>query len=154
MFLSLMVIFLTGFALLMVKEANIPPPPPPTATHAPAPTLTPIPTATEIAQSTNPFSCLHWLELRESRVGETICVKGEIQEITRNDTNAARFRASFKSGLQFTDGTPSRFYFIDETHEYANLKVGDCIFATGTISMSDHGIMFMRINGNLESCSG
>ena len=108
-----------------------------------------------MAQSTNSlsgeFGCLHWSELRESQVGETICVKGEIQEITRNDTIG--FRASFKSGLQFADGTPSRFYFIDETYDYADLKVGDCIFATGTISMSDHGIMFMRINGNLESCS-
>src|SRR5215212_4715306 len=50
MFLALMGIFLTGFILLMVKEANILPPLPPTATHAPAPTLKPIPTGTEIAQ--------------------------------------------------------------------------------------------------------
>lgn len=94
---------------------------------------------------------MHWLDLRESRVGETICVKGEVQDIRRNDTTG--FRASFKSGLQFTDGTPSRFYFIDETYDYANLKVGDCIFAAGTISMSDQGVMFMRVNGNLELCS-
>jgi hypothetical protein len=157
-FLSLVGIFLAGFIVLMIRVADTPPSPPPTSTHAPAPTLTPIPTETQIGQSTTPlaaeFSCLHWLELRESRVGETICVKGEVQEITRNDTNTTGFRASFKSGLQFTDGTPSRFYFIDENHDYANLKLGDCVFATGKISISDHGIMFMRIHGNLESCSG
>jgi hypothetical protein len=156
-FLSLVGIFLTGFILLMVKVADTPPPPPPTATRAPAPTLTPIPTETQIAQSTTQLvaelGCLHWLELRESRVGERICVKGEVQEITRNDTTTTGFRASFKSNLQFTDGTPSRFYFIDEDHDYPNLHVGDCVFATGTISISDHGIMFMRVNGNLESCS-
>ena len=157
-FFSLTGIFLAGFILLMIKVGVTPPSALPTSTRAPAPTLTPIPTGTQTAQSTNSlsaeFGCLHWLELRQSRVGERICVKGEIQEIARNDTNTSGFRASFKSGLQWTDGTPSRFYFIDENHDYANLKVGDCIFATGTISISDHGIMFMRINGNLESCSG
>jgi hypothetical protein len=157
-FLSLVGIFLAGFIVLMVKVADTPPPPPPTATHAPAPTLTPIPTGTEFVQSTNSlsaeFGCLYWLELRQSRVGETICVKGEIREIARNNTNPTGFRASFKSDLQWADGTPSRFYFIDENHDYPNLKAGDCIFATGTISISDHGIMFMRIHGNLERCNG
>ena len=85
---------------------------------------------------------------------ERICVKSEIQQIARNATNTTGFRASFKSGLQFTDGTPSRFYFLDEAHDYADLNVGDCVFATGTISISDHGILFMRISGNLERCSG
>jgi hypothetical protein len=158
MFLSLVGVFLTGFILLMIRVADTPPAPPPTATRVPAPTLTPLPTETKIAQSTNSlsaeFGCLHWLELRENRVGETICVKGEIHEIARNDTDSAAFRASFRSDVQWTDGTPSRFYFIDEDHDYANLEVGDCIFATGTISINDHGIMFMRIDGNLEGCSG
>jgi hypothetical protein len=160
----------TGFAIFMVilvvaKIANafhnMPPQTnvaasPPTAIPLTYSTRTPVPTATKTRTPAPPLNCTFWYDLRDSDIGETFCVYGEVVEITGNTADSTGSRLYFQDGLPdgytWTNGSPSRFYFIDESYFYTDLRAGDCIFATGEIRINDHGVLFMWINGNLESC--
>ncbi len=120
----------------------------PTRTPGLLPTQTPTP-------HTSP-SCTHWQGLRDTDIGKIVCVYGKAVDITGNYNGSTGTRVYFKDGLPdgytWTDGKPSRFYFLDERVYYTDLETGDCVTATGQISVNDSGMMFMRIDGNLASC--
>ncbi len=123
-----------------------------TPTRRPIPTLTKTPTPEIPVISSN---CTSWNDLRESNVGENICVWGIVDNITGNTTNSGETRIHFRNlppGYTWTDGSPSSFYFLDESYYYSDLKVGDCVSATGFIRITNDGMLFMRINGNLQTC--
>lgn len=158
-FLLLSVITLVFVGMYVNNSAFFAPAPTPTATRAPTrvptrvPTKTPIPTKPPVTTNIN---CTLWNELRQSDIGETMCVQGLIRNITGNTANSTVTRIYFKSGLPegyvWTDGTPSSFYFVDEAYFYSDLKTNDCVAAEGAIRVNEDGILFMRIEGNLLTC--
>lgn len=119
------------------------------------PTFKPVPTVIKIPTPTAELvpGCIKWNDIRETNVGETVCLWGNVAEITNN---SGQFRVLFKSGLpdgySWTDGTPSRFYFIDENYYYTDVEIGDCVSATGILRVNQEGILFIRIDGNLQGC--
>ncbi len=129
----------------------------PTRTPAPISTKAPTraPTKTQPAPKLTD-TCTFWTDLRQSNIGETMCVKGDVEQIVGNSESSGKFRAYFKDNLPegyvWTDGTPSIFYFMDETYYYPDLIVGDCVSATGRIGINQQGGLFMRIDGDLKKC--
>ena len=120
----------------------------PSRTPRPASTKTPAPTKSNT-------DCTWWNDIREDNLGEMVCVQGLADGITGNDANSDKLRVYFRNlpaGYVWTNGTPASFYLVDETHYYTDLSVGDCVFATGKISINEQGDLFMRINGNLQKC--
>lgn len=127
---------------------------PPTATPIPSRTPTPkkIPTRTKTAGNSN---CVWWYKLSDDNLTGSFCVQGVIDSITGNTATSPATRIYFRNlpaGYTWTDGSPASFYFIDETSYYPDLKTGDCVYATGSISINQDGMLFMRINRNLGSC--
>ena len=123
-----------------------------TPTHISIPTLTKIPTKSLLLLKDN---CIWWSDIRTSNVGEDMCVQGVVDEIAGNTASSAGVRIYFRNlpkGYTWTDGTPASFYFIDESYYYSALKVGDCVTANGLIRITNDGMLFMRINGNLQTC--
>lgn len=119
------------------------------------PTRTPIPQRQPTARPTE-FDCLEWFRLSESLTGKSTCVYGSITSITGNTETSPITRIYLRSGLpdgfEWTDGSPTVFYFVDEAYYYNDIAEGDCVAATGTISINDSGDLFMRIEGNLKTC--
>ena len=124
-------------------------------THAPTPrpSKTPTPTKPPVIANSN---CTWWIELRQNDIGETMCVQGLVNRISGNTVNSAITRIYFKDNLPdgyvYTDGTPASFYFVDDTYYYSDIKIDDCVAADGIISVNEDGVLFMRIEGNLQNC--
>jgi zinc ribbon protein len=119
---------------------------PPTATRAP--THVPVPTATE-QPSENPFrvsNCSWWYAITNSHLGKTMCVQGRVDSISGNTENSGMVRIYFRN-------TTAMFYLANDSYYYPNLQEGACVSATGTISVTDQGVLFMRMNGDLQGCS-
>ena len=149
-------LILVFFAVLYASNGNAgntfsgPPTPTviPSRTPRPASTKTPAPTKSNT-------DCTWWNDIREDNLGEMVCVQGLADGITGNDANSDKLRVYFRNlpaGYVWTNGTPASFYLVDETHYYTDLSVGDCVSATGKISINEQGDLFMRINGNLQKC--
>jgi zinc ribbon protein len=127
-------------------QGNQTPTPPPTATLIP--THKPIPTPTKTAptwpQNTNP-NCTWWYDINQSHIGKTMCVKGFVDSITGNTENSGMARIYFRN-------TTAIFYFADDSYYYPKLTEWICAAATGAIRITNDGILFMKINGDLQSC--
>lgn len=101
------------------------------------------------------FNCTWWYDLRQQDVGKNLCVQGEITSVFRDIENNLITRIYFRSNLgevTFEDGTRMLFYFVDDTYYYKDLRNGDCVAASGTISINEGGVLFMRLNGDLRTC--
>lgn len=142
-------------AILVNSESSFPTSP--TATRTP--TRRPISTATKAPTPTKPslaFGCTWWYDIPTSNIGEEMCVQGYIESATGNTEYSAGTRIYFRNlpaGFTWSNSAPSVFYFIDDAHYYPDLRVGDCIYATGMIRINDRGELFMRIdNSELYIC--
>jgi len=121
--------------------------PPPASTLTPIQTWAPVPTATK-RLSTNPprtYNCSWWYEITNSHLGKTMCVQGVVDSIIGNTENSGLARIYFRNST-------AMFYLTDDAYYYPELQVGSCIASTGTIRITNDGILFMSINGDLESC--
>lgn len=121
-----------------------------TSTPRPRPTPTPQPA------SLNLPGCVLWYELRNNLVGDNVCVVGYIKAMVSDDSNSEVVRIYLKPNLprgyirKF--GAPKDFYFFDDSFSYTDLRIDDCITASGVLSINEHGILFMRLDGNLQKC--
>ena len=148
------VIFL--ILLTTAKAARIFSTVPPSQTSAAISQPTPVPvkpTNNSISQPGGP-GCTWWYQLRENMVGKTLCIQGKITSITGNSIGDPMTRIYFENHLSpaAAGDRPTIFYFSDDSYYYTDIGKEDCITATGTISISDDGIMFMRIRGALGKC--
>jgi hypothetical protein len=112
-----------------------------------------IPTKTPAFQPAQP-GCTWWYQLRENMVGQTLCIQGKITSITGNSIGDPMTRIYFENHLSAAAAgdRPTIFYFSDDSYYYTDLGKEDCVAATGTISINEDGILFMRIEGGLEKC--
>ena len=99
------------------------------------------PTSTIPAKPALVSGCTWSYEISDSNLGKYICVQGLVNEVSGNtETSATR--------IYFKDG----FYIIDQDYHYPDLKVGDCVYASGIVRVTDKGAFFMQITGGLEGC--
>ena len=121
-----------------------------TSTSPPRPTLTPQPPGLNLP------GCVLWYELRDNLVGNNVCVQGYIKAMVRDDSKSDVVRIYLKpnlpQGYRRRFGTPKDFYFFDDSDSYTDLKIDDCIAASGNLSINNDGILFMRLEGNLQKC--
>ena len=47
---------------------------------------------------------------------------------------------------------PKDFYLFDESSSYTDLRMDDCVTASGELGVNNDGVLFMRLDGNLEKC--
>lgn len=121
-----------------------------TSTPPPRPTPTPQP------PSLNLPGCVLWYELLDNLVGDDVCVVGYVKAMVSDDSNGDVVRIYLKPdlprGFIRRVGAPKDFYFFDDSFSYTDLKIDDCITASGQLSINEHGILFMRLDGNLQNC--
>ena len=126
----------TNTSVSNASDATLAPP-------TPSPTKTPTP-------------CTWWYEISNGDIGETICVQGVADSIIGNTESSPMTRIYFRSNLPEgsvgTKGSATVFYFVDHGYYYRGLKVGDCVSATGRISMNEAGRLFIRLDGSLNTC--
>jgi len=130
--------------LLWTNQTNTFSPP---VTVTSAPTYRLVPTATN-RPPTNPFttsSCTWWYDINSSDIGKTMCVKGVVYSITGNNETSGMARIYLKNSA-------SMFYFADDAHYYPDLKEGLCIASTGSISVNNSNVFFMRLKDGLQNC--
>ena len=117
----------------------------------------PEPTPTPHALGSNLPGCLWWYELRADLVGNDVCVLGLISSIVSNDPNSSVVRIYLKAdlprGYSRKIGAPKGFYFFDEAYSYTDLRIDDCVTASGILGINNDGILFIRLDGSLEKCS-
>ena len=129
---------------------------PPTPTSPP--TRRPNPTATTVPTPNTPLlipGCVWWGDIRESDLGKTMCIQGIVDGISGNTVDSADLRIYFRNlpvGYTWKDGNPESFYFLEDSYYYPDLKVGDCVTADGFIRITNEGMLFMRLEGNLKTC--
>ena len=120
------------------------------------PSARPTPTRTAQPPSLNLPGCVLWYELRNALVGENVCVLGYINVMVRDDSNSDVVRIYLKPDLSRGDrrrvGAPKDFYLFDESFSYTELRTDDCVSASGILSINNDGILFMRLDGNLQKC--
>jgi hypothetical protein len=100
-------------------------------------------------------NCTWWYDLRQKDVGKNLCVQGEIDVEFQDIENSLITRMYFRSNLgelRFEDGTRMLFYFVDDMYYYQDLRSGDCVAGSGTISINEGGVLFMHLNGDLRTC--
>jgi hypothetical protein len=108
--------------------------------------FSPLPTSTRVTtQQLLAPNCTWWHQLTTDDIGKTICVRGFADSITGNTETSGMARIYFRD-------LPELFYFVDGSYYYPELSVGDCVSATGRISINEDNIMFMRIDGQLDAC--
>ena len=123
-----------------------------TSTPSSRPTAIPTP----MAPSLDLPGCVLWYELRNQLVGEDVCVVGHIKVMVRDDPGSEVVRIYLEPTLSRGDqrrmGAPKDFYFFDGAFSHTDLRMGDCISASGTLSINEHGGLFMRLDNNLQKC--
>lgn len=123
-----------------------------TSTPSSRPTAIPTP----MAPSLDLPGCILWYELRNQLLGEDVCVVGYIKVMVRDDSHGDVVRIYLEPTLSRGDqrrmGAPKDFYFFDGAFTNTDLRIGDCINASGTLSINEHGGLFMRLDGNLQKC--
>jgi hypothetical protein len=125
-----------------------------TSTPLSSPTLTPTPQP----PTGNLPGCLWWYELHNDLVGNNVCVLGNIKAMVASDPNSSVVRIYLKAdlpkGYSRKTGAPKDFYFFDDSYSYADIRIDDCVTASGILSINEDGILFMRLDGNLQKCPG
>jgi hypothetical protein len=89
--------------------------------------------------------CTWFSNITRKDVGKIMCVQGVVNSITGNTETSGMARMYFRD-------FPALLYFEDDFHYYPNLSVGNCVSATGRISVNEYSILFMQLNGKLEAC--
>ena len=121
-----------------------------TSTPPPRPTPTPQPPSLDLP------GCDLWYELLDNPVGDDVCVVGYVKAMISDDSKGDVVRIYLKPdlprGFRRRVGAPKDFYFFDDSFSYADLKIDDCITASGTLSINNDGVLFMRLDGNLLKC--
>ena len=121
-----------------------------TSTPPPRPTPTPQP------PSLNLPGCVLWYELRNSLVGKDVCVVGYIKAMVSDDSDSDVVRIYLKPDLPKSYirkvGAPKDFYFFGDSSSYTDLRIDDCVTASGNLSINIDGILFMRLDDNLQMC--
>lgn len=123
-----------------------------TATPRPRPTRTPFATAVNppawaveaLSEPSLIPGCVWWNEISIRDLAETLCVQGIPSSITGNAIDSPITRFYFRD-------LPDLFYFVDDEHYYRDLEAGQCVAATGTISVNEDDVLFMRID-SLQGC--
>ncbi len=115
-----------------------------------APTPTPQPSSRELP------GCVYWYELRNDLVGDNVCVRGDIKVMVRDDSKSDVVRIYLEPTLSRSDRrrirAPKDFYLFDESSSYTDLRMGDCVTAGGELGINNDGVLFIRLDGNLEMC--
>jgi hypothetical protein len=115
------------------------------------PTLTPQPATSDLGD------CFWWYQLTKNLVGDTVCVLGHVKAIVVPDPNSDAVRiylkANLPKGYRLERGAPKEFYFYESASSSTDLKADDCVTASGILSVNNDGILFMRLDGNLEKCA-
>ena len=100
--------------------------------------------------------CFWWYQLTKELVGDTVCVLGHVKATVVNDPNSDAVRiylkANLPKGYRLERGAPKEFYFFESASSDPDLKADDCVTARGTLSVNNEGLLFMRLDGNLEKC--
>lgn len=121
-----------------------------TSTPSLRPTPTPQPTESDLP------GCLWWYELRDNLIGNKVCVRGYIRGMVGNAPNSDAVRIYLKAtlprGYRRATGAPKAFYFFDDSYSYPDIRIDDCITASGILGINNDGIHFMRLDGNLQKC--
>ena len=89
--------------------------------------------------------CTWFSNITRKDVGKVMCVQGVVNSITGNTETSGMARMYFRD-------FPTLLYFEDDFHYYPNLSVGNCVSATGRISVNEYSILFMQLNGKLAAC--
>jgi hypothetical protein len=114
------------------------------------------PTPTPKSPTLNLPGCLQWYELQNDLVGDNVCVLGNIEALVTNDLNSSVVRiylnTDLPQGYRRKIGAPKGFYFFDESYSYTDLRIDDCVTASGILSINQDGILFMRLDGDLQKC--
>jgi hypothetical protein len=139
-------IFIGAGGLALLNSNQMPSSAPPAATRLPTNTPRLRPTATKpvttIFQASN---CNWWYDITPSDVGARMCVQGVVNSITGNTETGGNTRIYFRD-------LAALFYFFEDSYYFPALEVGHCISTTGIISINEDGVLFMRIDGNLDAC--
>ena len=81
---------------------------------------------------------------------------GFIKVMVSDDLNPDVVRIYLKPDLSRGDrrrvGAPKDFYLFDESFSYTDLRTDDCVTASGNLSINQDGILFMRLDDNLQTC--
>lgn len=122
-------------------------------TSKPAQTQRFFPTPTKSAEIAN---CFWWYEIPISSRGDYPCVQGIVDQISGNTENGDKTRIYFiniPSGYPSTNETPLSFRFVDDGYYYPDLQIGDCVYATGLLRITNEGEYFIDPDGKLQNCN-
>ena len=123
-----------------------------TSTPSRGPTPTPMPQG----PTSDLLDCFWWYQLSKDLVGDNVCVLGHVKAIVVSDPDSDAVRiylkANLPKGYRLERGAPKEFYFFDNAASYTEVKADDCMTASGTLSVNNDGVLFMRLDGNLEKC--
>lgn len=81
---------------------------------------------------------------------------GYIKTMVRNDPGSDVVRIYLKPELSRGDrrriGAPKDFYLFDESFSDTDLRMEECVTASGILSVNHEGVLFMRLDNNLQKC--
>jgi hypothetical protein len=107
-----------------------------TALPTVTPTLTPLPT-------TESIGCIPAASVTTGDVGRILCVTG----------NVLRIQSAPSFFLIILENPKDAFYFVSYDRKWDNLKVNDCVFATGEIAqLGNNPIMILNYKVPIEYC--
>jgi hypothetical protein len=128
------------------------PTPTSTATRTPFPTRTPTPRKGSIQsvvltyQASLEKSCIQASEIDASFTGEEVCVTGIVSSAgNTNIGEGGQYRIHFLN-------SPNGFFLLDVNYEYPDVKVGDCVTASGTVNTDMGGFPYINLRGQLFGC--
>ena len=119
-----------------------PTPPAQDATSSPAPTYSGTPGVLLPVTPSGP-ECVSWEEITLDRVGETVCVYGELRRW---------FQVTDIPYVAIFSEDPGTFAFIDREQTYPQFRPGTCLTAEGVIEDMRSTRPFIDVLQNLKEC--
>lgn len=90
--------------------------------------------------------CLSWDKIDATMAGDEVCVYGNVSQVGATNIGDGQFRIYFGRGIL-------DFFMVDVNYEYPDIKIGDCVSATGVIETDMNDVPFIKLKGQLIKCS-